>query len=65
MNPDELFKMPKEDSIAFIKGYSPFYGRKYDITKHPQYKYVDSFPLDIREKLNNKDVKYKIIEIGG
>ncbi len=65
MNPDELFKMPKEDSIVFIKGYSPFYGRKFDITKHPQYKHVDNCPVDIRERLNNRDVKYKIIEIGG
>jgi len=65
MNPDELFKMPKEDSIVFIKGYPPFYGRKYDIIRHPQYRFINNSPSDIREKLNNENVKYKIIEIGG
>lgn len=65
MNPDELFKMPKEDSIVFIKGYPPFYGQKYDITKHSQYICTDTNSTDIRSKLNNSNVKYKIIEMGG
>lgn len=65
MNPDELFKMAMEDSIVFVKGFSPFYGRKFDITKHSQYKIVDANPTDIKEKLRDREIKYKILEIGG
>lgn len=65
MNSDELFRMPKEDSIAFIKGFSPFYGTKFDITKHEQYKTMEANPVDIREKLKDREIKYKILEIGG
>lgn len=65
MNPDELFKMPKADSIVFIKGYSPFYGQKFDIIKHPEYKTIDNNPTNIREKFYDKEIRYKILNIGG
>lgn len=65
MNPDELFKMPKEDSIVFVKGYNPFYGQKYDITKHPQYETIDKHPTNVRDKLKDRKISYKILNIGG
>lgn len=65
MNAEELFVMPKEDSIAFIKGYPAFYGTKFDITKHVQYRTIDVNPTDIKEKLRDRVVKYKILQIGG
>lgn len=40
MNPNEIAKMNKRDCIVFVKGYDPVYGKKYDYTKHPNYKYT-------------------------
>ncbi len=38
MTPDELAVMPGSKCILQLQGVRPFYSRKYDITKHPQYK---------------------------
>jgi len=64
MTTNELFEMPKEDSIVFIKGYKPFYGQKFDIEKHPNYKMVQEYPTDIKTKFTlSNEVKYKIYKI--
>ena len=48
MTPDEISRMPTGDCILFIRGLLPFYGKKYDYPKHPNYKYTG----DADKKLN-------------
>lgn len=40
MTADELAVMPSSQCILQLQGVRPFYSRKYDITKHPNYKYL-------------------------
>lgn len=37
MTPDELGTMPKDECVLKINGLDPFYGKKYDLTKHPHF----------------------------
>lgn len=57
MTPDELSRMPNSDCILMIRGLKPFYGKKYDYPKHPNYKYTgdanDEFLYDVSAKFNN------------
>lgn len=39
MSQNELFEMPNNRCIIRMRGVKPFYSYKYDITKHPNYKY--------------------------
>ena len=50
MTADELATMDGELCILQIRGVPPFRSRKYDITKHPNYKYLSDF--DPRNKFN-------------
>ncbi len=62
MTPDELAVMPGSKCILQLQGVRPFFSRKYDITKHPQYKYLsdanprNAFDLDkyLRRRLKPK-----------
>ena len=51
MAPNEVGKMDNRDCIVFIKGLDPIFDKKYDYTKHPNYKYTgdadDNFLFDI------------------
>lgn len=40
MSVDELAVMPSSRCIVQVQGVRPFYSKKYDLTKHPQYKYT-------------------------
>jgi len=40
MTPDELAVMDNSKCILQVQGVRPFFSEKYDITKHPQYKYL-------------------------
>ena len=40
MTQDELATMPGDKCIVQVRGVKPFYSDKYDITKHPRYKYL-------------------------
>ena len=40
MTPDELAVMDNSKCILQVQGVRPFFSDKYDITKHPQYKYL-------------------------
>ncbi len=40
MTPDELAVMDNSKCILQVQGIRPFFSDKYDITKHPQYKYL-------------------------
>ena len=50
MSPDELATMPGDKCIMQLRGVRPFFSKKYDITKHPHYKYLSDF--DKRNEFN-------------
>jgi len=58
MTPDELAVMPGSRCILQLQGVRPFYSRKYDITKHPCYKYLSDYDrrnaFDIDKYLSTK-----------
>ncbi|MFT8889914.1 MAG: type IV secretory system conjugative DNA transfer family protein [Ethanoligenens sp.] len=43
MDLDEIAVMPRDECILQIGGVRPFHSKKYDITKHPNYKYLSDF----------------------
>lgn len=53
--PDELARLPGDKCILQIKGVKPFYSDKYDIEKHPRYKYLADY-----DKRNTFDVENEI-----
>ena len=52
MSQDELVVMDGGKCILQVQGVRPFFSDKFDITKHPQYKYLSDF-----NKKNTFDVK--------
>jgi type IV secretion system protein VirD4 len=52
MSMDELAVMDGEMCILQLRGVRPFLSKKYDITKHPCYKYLEDF-----DKKNAFDVE--------
>jgi len=58
MSPDELATMPGDKCILQLRGVRPFFSKKYDITKHPHYKYLSDFDkrneFNIEKFLNTK-----------
>lgn len=40
MTPDEIRRMPTREALLLIRGESPVRDRKYDIKKHPNYRYT-------------------------
>ena len=57
MTPDELAVMDGGKCILQVQGVRPFFSDKYDITRHPQYKYLsDANPkntFDVAEFLKH------------
>lgn len=51
MTPDELAVMDNGKCILQVQGVRPFFSDKYDITRHPQYKYLSD-----ADKKNTFDV---------
>lgn len=48
MTPDELAVMDNGKCILQVQGVRPFFSDKFDITKHPQYKYLsDADPKNL------------------
>ncbi|HCC00905.1 MAG TPA: hypothetical protein DEP42_06810, partial [Ruminococcaceae bacterium] len=41
MQASEIAKMPSDECLVLISGANPFKDKKYDLTSHPLYKYVD------------------------
>lgn len=37
LDPNEISTMPKDECILIINGMDPFYGKKYDLEKHPHF----------------------------
>jgi type IV secretion system protein VirD4 len=48
MAPDELGRMDNQDSIVIIRGFKPFFTKKFKIERHPNYKYLEGNPSDYR-----------------
>ena len=72
MSMDELAVMDGGKCILQLRGVRPFLSEKYDITKHPQYKYLSDFDkrntFDIEQYLSTKlkpkpDEVYDVYEI--
>ena len=65
MELDEIAVMPRDECILQISGVRPFHSKKYDITKHPDYKYLSDYSkrnafdigrfLDTRAKLKSRE----------
>ncbi len=58
MSTDELAVMDGGKCILQVQGVRPFFSEKYDITKHPQYKYLSDYDpknaFDIEKYLSHK-----------
>lgn len=59
----ELNVMPRSKCIVQLAGVPPFYSKKYDITKHPRYKYLEDYDkknaFDVDNYLKNQRKKHK------
>ena len=73
MSIDELAVMPSNRCIVQVQGVRPFYYRKYDLIKHPQYKYTadanQKYLFNIKTYLRhrlkvNPDDKFEVYDIG-
>lgn len=71
--PDELARLPGDKCILQIKGVKPFYSDKYDIEKHPRYKYLSDFDarnaFDIEKEMSIKAIlrptdMVRVIDLG-
>lgn len=71
--PDELARLPGDKCILQIKGVKPFYSDKYDIEKHPRYKYLSDFDarnaFDIEKEMSVKAIlrptdTVRVIDLG-
>ena len=70
---DELSVMDGGKCILQLRGVRPFFSDKYDITKHPNYKYLSDFDkrnafdiekyLSTKLKLKTNDL-YEVYDIG-
>ena len=73
MTQDELAVMDGGKCILQLRGVRPFLSDKYDITKHPNYKYTSDFDqrnaFDIEKYLSTKlrpkaDESYEVYDVG-
>mgnify|MGYP003428969383 CR=1 FL=1 len=73
MTEDELQTMPRDTCIVQIIGKRPFKDKKYDLTKHPRYKYhangtkhwfdIEQYLIAIRNNEETRDTKISIDSI--
>lgn len=49
---DEIMVLPGDECILQLRGVRPFKSKKYDITKHPNYKYLSDY-----DKVNKFDIE--------
>ncbi len=71
MTPDEVLRKPSEDCIIQIEGLNPFYDKKYNLERHPNYKMhangdtVDYYPYKVFFNTNPEAKKQKeVMEAG-
>ncbi len=64
MSRDELASMSNRKCILQLKGLRPFFSDKYDITKHPNYKYTSDFDsrykFDFEKYMRKKNNSFKL-----
>ena len=73
MSVDELAVMPSSRCILQVQGVRPFYSRKYDLTRHPMYRYTadaDSrYRLDVKAYLFHRltvkpEEQFEVYDLG-
>ncbi len=73
MSVDELAVMPSSRCILQVQGVRPFYSRKYDLTRHPMYRYTadaDSrYRLDVKAYLSHRltvkpEEQFEVYDLG-
>lgn len=66
---DEFVAMNGSKCILQLRGVRPFLSDKYDITQHPNYKYLSDYDkrniFDIEKYLSSKQLKLKTDEVYG
>lgn len=55
LQPDELARMKIEKCVCMVRSFFPFFSDKYDITKHPNYKYIED--ADEANKYDYRKIK--------
>ncbi len=56
MTPDEVGRIGEKNCILFIRECLPFFGPKYEVTRHPNYKYTSD-----NDKANTFDIEKKFV----
>lgn len=73
MSVDELAVMPSSKCIMQLQGVRPFYSKKYDLTKHPMYRYTadanKKYTLNVKQYLSRRlrlqpDETYEVYDLG-
>ena len=73
MSVDELAVMPSSRCIVQVQGVRPFYSKKFDLTKHPQYKYTadanPKYAFDVKAYLEHRlktkpDEEFEVYDLG-
>lgn len=59
---DQISMMQDDECLVRIRGVRPFYGKKYELTNHPNYKYANkksgSFTIPLSEDAKNRKVGF-------
>lgn len=72
MSVDELAVMPSSKCIMQLQGVRPFYSKKYDLTKHPMYRYTadanKKYTLNVKQYLSHRlrlqpDETYEVYDL--
>ena len=73
MSVDELAVMPSSRCIMQLQGVRPFYSKKYDLTKHPMYRYTadanKKYTLNVKQYPSHRrhlppDESYEVYDLG-
>ena len=73
MSVDELAVMPSSRCILQVQGVRPFYSRKYDLTRHPMYRYTadasSRYRLDVKAYLSHRltvkpEEQFEVYDLG-
>ena len=73
MSVDELAVMPSSRCIMQLQGVRPFYSKKYDLTKHPMYRYTadanKKYTLNVKQYLSRRlrlqpEETYEVYDLG-
>ena len=73
MSVDELAVMPSSRCIMQLQGVRPFYSKKYDLTKHPMYRYTadanKKYTMNVKQYLSRRlrlqpEETYEVYDLG-